>query len=355
MSEQRNTAIVSDEPVRRFYIASEYKRAIYWAVGGGVTIAVAACFANEFGLQRDVKELLPVLIGVSGPFVATSYFLMHQLEVDQRGIRKRVLWWWDLWSWDEFASGEIRLGPLEQQYESMTRPVWRQNLSIGYLEKSEAQELDNLIQTLWIPPRPAPVPEALTINILWPDRKTIHFSHDELVVTSKGTEKRYRWENVLEIQIWRMHSRSHDFQQLSIELPDQKLNLLKGHDRSGQIPGFIYAILKIDPGRIQDYSLRGIPRTLQELEARITREELRGKETKQMAYWIPRCMYGMLLLLPVLLPWPQWIIQLGLYAPMAWAVHWLARNTAQESEKRIQELENRRSGFITETPPTQAN
>ncbi|MFN0196497.1 MAG: hypothetical protein ACKVT0_07110, partial [Planctomycetaceae bacterium] len=225
----------------------------------------------------------------------------------------------------------------------------------GYLEKSEARELGNLIQSVWIPPRPAPIPEALTINTHWPDKKTIHFSHDELVVTSKGTEKRYRWEDVLEIQIWRMNSCSHDFQQLSIELPDQKLNLLKGHDRSGQITGFIYAISKIDPGRIHDYSLRGNPRTLQELEARITREALRGKETKQMAYWIPRCMYGMLLLIPVLFPWPKWIIQLVLYALFAWAVHWLARNTAQESEKRIQELESRRSDFLTETSPAPAN
>jgi hypothetical protein len=343
-----------------FYLAGELWRSAIWAICGFLLIAVVAWTIDALILQRGLVGRIVSVAVFCSMAAWLSQYLLARVRVDPTGISRRILWWWDLWSWDEFSAGHICPGFTRHSYESPDRPWYRRTLQLGYLEQDDAETLDALIRRFWIHAPAATIPEELKFRFEWPDRREVQLTARGLLVTRKDRQSQYRWDEVLSVEIWRLESDRRDFRELRLELPGQECRL-RAWSHQGQecrnwtgvsadvIAAFIVRHFK--HLRLQDFSLHGVPRTLEEVDVRQTREEKRWKESLRVMKWCARLFWGLLPAMILVFPWPNSLFMVGMVGLLAWATQWMYRNAVRDVAMRRGKYETERAAFEQQQAP----
>ena len=333
-------------PKKLFYLAAEYRRAALWAICGFLVIAVTILpgggqVAGGWP-ERVPRAAVCLLIAV-----CVSQYLWPRLRIDSDGVSRRILWWWDLWSWEAFTEGRVRAGPYLKSYEFPTRPWWRKTLSLSFLNEADAAMIDGLIRRVWRPPSPASAPDTIRVRLKWPDSRVLVIDDRGITVSKKDRESFHRWSEVKEAEIWRIEPDRYDFRKLRLTLPDQEIEFhcIPNHGQeSKNWTGVECAVLAaqvathIEPVRVFDLALHGPPRSVEEAERRISRTEDQLKDHRS-ALWIGRIMWCLAASCPFLLPQPKGIVMAVLTGLLAWALTWMVRDRVVEAQEQISELD----------------
>lgn len=326
-----------------FYLSAELRRAACWGIAGGLFLAPVAWYVFAHVQQRGiVDQICGVAILLLGS-VWLSQYLLPRMRVDKQGIRRRLLWMWDLWTWDEFASGTVRGGFYANQFVSVDRPWWRRKLTLGFLESQDEMAIGDLIRRIWVPPNAEPIPERLTIRLKWPDRRCLHLSQNGLETEKRQERQSYEWKDVTSLTIWRAEPGRHDFRELELVLPDQKVKLVRREaDGGGEWNNWInYSSEQVgtamcqflDVDCIRDFALKGQAKNLEELEARYTRKMVAQEEALTCMKWCCRIMWGLVAIMPLLFPWPNWLSMGLMTALLGISGQWLYRDTKRTAEE----------------------
>ncbi|MEZ6127537.1 MAG: hypothetical protein R3C59_02575 [Planctomycetaceae bacterium] len=340
--------------MRSFYLRRELWRAAMWGIGGCIAIAGVILFIPAIAPQRLFGER----IGSAAFFLAVggflSQFLLVRVRVDHRGISRRVCWWWDLWSWELFSSGKVRRGLGYCDFEDPDRPPWRAKLELKSLEDSDTTEIKQLINKVWAPPLPEPIPEAVRFEVAWPDKRLVEINSTSIVVRTNGAASLYCWNEVTQVEIWRLEASRPDFHELRLGFSDQEIALVRipsGDPEyrrwKGASAEHIAAKVRqfVAPSRLQDWAVNGPPRSLKELDARELRDTARSTAALQKGRWGLKCSWGCLGLLALIPPWPKGIILATLYLPLLFAGHWMLRDYVLRIADRRAERELQRRQF----------
>lgn len=348
------TELTVPQPVRLLYLAGELRRAATWGILGCLLVATVALCIDALILQRGLAHRASVLVMFGGLAAWLWQYRFPRVRVDHTGISRRIICWWDDWSWDAFSAGSIRPGFSLHSYVSPDRPWYRRKLQLGYLESADAQSLDALIRRVWTPPPAAVIPDALKLRFNWPDRREVQLTAGGLTVCRKGRPTEFRWDEVLAVEIWRLESDRRDFRELRLELPDQECKLRVWSHQGQECRNWTGASAEVISGcvsryfrqpRLRDFSSRGAPRTLDELDARKTREEATFRESLRVMMWCVRLFWGSLPGMLLLFPWPKSLFMVGMMGLLAWAAHWMYRDAARKIEMRRGEFEAERVAF----------
>jgi hypothetical protein len=347
-------AIGNRKRARYFYSGS------WWSTVGIICLCLLVMGLGWY-VQAEIRQLgFSEWIKFAGNFGLIALwmvqYLLVRVRVDERGISRRILGWWELWPWEAFHAGEIQAGIRRWSYESPTRPWWRRRLELGYLAEADREAIDALIRQVWTPPPVPPVPDAVTFQLNWPDSRTVAMTADRLVVSTRRQTSESRWGDVREAEIWRVEANRHDFQELRLRLSDQEL-FLRGISPQGQenqnwigasaaeIAAFVVA--HAEPAMVRDYALHGSVRTLEQLKAR--EEKIVGKHQRtirELKCVIP-VFWGLLMLL-VLLPLgipqdPNKLPMALMGAMLGGSLHFILYTERRELDRRRHEFQLQRT------------
>src|SRR5687768_14855260 len=90
---------------RTFNLRAEYWRATLWGICGCVLIAITLLLVNDLVMRKPFNEVLTVVAIFCSIAAFMAQFLLPRIRIDEHGISRRILWWWDLWPWEAFADG----------------------------------------------------------------------------------------------------------------------------------------------------------------------------------------------------------------------------------------------------------
>lgn len=336
-----------DVPVREYYLRTELRRAVVWAMLGMVLLAALSLY-----LRVRANKPLWDFNSVSGTIMFGAFALMlcqflgPRLRIDQYGIWIRRLRKWECWSWDEFADGKIRIGMRPLTYESPEHPLFTHRLNLGAFEESDAQEIDSLVRSIWMPAPSAIVPERLTVRVEWPNKATLTLSPEGITVAKKDRQSSYLWKELIGIDIWRSDARATFFRKMTIALPDQKVMVRTSRSEAEMLLGYIHSAPNIAPTKVRDYALHGEPKTVDEWEARRSLAAAHWNEMRRMQKIVCWVLGFTFVLIPFMFKWPIWVFQMGLWGLQFVAIMWLGHTKVVEAEKKVKQLDEYRRLFV---------
>jgi hypothetical protein len=148
--------------------------------------------------------------------------LRWKLRIDEQGLKRRWLFRWDSWTWNDIASGRVqKLHP--HTLLDPDRPWWRRKLELGYMSHDHIQIVFKAINAYYRLPEAPEVPDLLKVK--YGSRHSATFDGDGIHLHMTGTEKAYSWLDVLNVSIVRMDTLRRDFNSLQIVLPDEEIKL----------------------------------------------------------------------------------------------------------------------------------
>ncbi len=342
---------------RLFFLASEYRRALYWAIGGLVLLAPIAWYIGIHIQRRgpvDTAVSVCILLGIA---IWLSQFLLTRIRIDHAGVGRRFLWMWDLWSWDEFQSGTVQGGRSQHEFLTPHRYWWKQKLNFELLDEGDRKAVSASISSVWVQPVPSRVPEVLTLSMKWPDRHRVHLSADGVEILNKREKRSYRWADAVSLTIWRVEKQRQDFRELILTLPDEDVRLIRVRTPHGgqsqnwkgppsdEIDAFIRSV--VTPEKLRDFSLSGEANSIEELDARYAQLNLKDKEFTTVLKWNCRFWWGLTALIPLMLPFPDFLPMLLMNMFMAGAFQWWFIGQKQTASKHLREYETERRSFET--------
>lgn len=357
---RRDTSLTEATPARHYYLMAELRRAAIWAIVGCLLIAPVAWYVG-IAIGRDPAGLMVMVVGCITGTLWLSQYLLPRVKVDDAGIHRRILWWWDPWHWNSIVTGQVRDGVTHHSYQDPGRPWWRRDLRLGYLEEADAKGINDLIRRVWVPPALQPLPEMLELRITWPDSRVVQLSREQIVISKQAKQSVYRWDDVVGVILWRLTHDRMDFRELQLRLPDQELTLRRSANQGNDcltwrgpsaevIAGFVCHY--VNPNILRDFSLHNAPKGLEEVNARQEREEAKFEEARMPMKWCMRVAWGLLAAMPFCFRWPNGVIMAGIYLPLTFAMHWMCHENARRYERQRQEFEAQRRALITDTDAT---
>jgi hypothetical protein len=272
-------------------LAPEFRRCAVYVMFGLVLVSSVARWVNDLRPPENRPDLRFGLLVVAILAVWVVSVFRWRLRVDGRGISRRRLFAWHLYSWDEFASGRVRDGIDASTYEFPDRYPWDRKLSIGLIAEDERSAIREMIRGVWVCPPEPEVPAELSISFYF--RKTARFGREGLTIGHRGKEVSYAWGDVRAVRIRRVERDRRDFSSLELELPDQvvTLRVINQHGRANRSwsgfrgepnpePAAITAVIQqyVPDDRILVTSLSEPPLSVSEWEDRLTLLEKKAKE-----------------------------------------------------------------------------
>lgn len=234
-----------------------------------ILVGLAGVWAGQIVLPIFVQVIFAVGI------VWQVRNLVATIRLDRSGISRRVLWWWDLWPWEDFTNGRIGFGKTAFSFIDRQR-WWRGTLRYDQLEECDIQIIYKRVRDfLFVPP--SEIPSEVTVRIGRFVARSVRLSEDGVVVCNWQHQKAYAWHEI-QVTIWRFEPDRPDFNYLWLSFPDQPL-LFEQQGRSSNWRGAsaedLAAIVGkyCEPMEMKDFSLHGAPRSLEELDGRWIREE----------------------------------------------------------------------------------
>jgi hypothetical protein len=262
-------------------LAPELRRsAAYWASTSFLLIGLTVALYFAVGVP-GVRG--PLYLCFLGPLCVSPVFFgpavpvwRYALRVDNRGIWRRRLFGWDLWTWDAFANGTVREGVAPYGWLNPDKPWHRRKLSFAALAEADRDWLMERVRQVWTPP-PVRLPEEIKIRKHGMPWLHLDLSPRGIVLwEEKGDHARhYGWADVLQVRVTRFDHGRHDFTRVELELPAgeptevlRKRPGLEGCNWDGPDPEVVLAFLQeyVDGGRVQVTALTGTPRTADEAD-----------------------------------------------------------------------------------------
>jgi hypothetical protein len=184
-----------------------------------VLIVGTAAGMEQLLLGRGWIWVCALAIGAAVFMLGTArYFLRMCLRVDERGVWQRRIFYWDLWTWEGFASGQIRHGASLNSFIDPSKACWNQHLGL-LLDEKDRKYVTALINRVWIPPaRPVP-PEVLTIR--WGLFRWAHLSKEGIQI-GRGKHDRgrpYPWSSGVRVRMTRLDHSRRDCSEVELALP----------------------------------------------------------------------------------------------------------------------------------------
>ncbi len=207
-------------PLAEFRIAPELRRCCYYWIVGTLIIDAGIYYALHVVAGRPFENLVAgwVVSGIAA--LATIVPLRWKLRVDGQGIRRHLLFRWDLWSWDDMASGRLKKTQSHTILDP-ARPWWRRTLTFGFMTPENIQIVVKAINAHYQLPAPPELPERLKIKYGF--RRSAMFDQDGVHFRIKGLEKAYPWRDVQNVFIIRVDPLRRDFWSMQIILPDEEM------------------------------------------------------------------------------------------------------------------------------------
>ncbi len=205
---------------REYRISRELRRCCWYVIGGAFVIAAVYAWTVRIVPNRD--PVAQFLAGVQIALVAAAMVipLRWKIRVNEQGVSRRFLFHWDLWSWEDLASGRVSKRHAFILYDAK-RPWWRRTLQLGYMNSDDIQELMSIVNRHYKLPPPPSVPA--TLEIRFGVRRSAMFTQDGVHLTGDKRPRSYRWHDLRGIHIIRMDPLRRDFKRLEVTLPDQTL------------------------------------------------------------------------------------------------------------------------------------
>lgn len=202
--------------IEEYRIAAIFRRPCWYVCLGCITAYLIIHWAfNRLDYHENDGAWMFLMLAV------LSLLPIHwRLRIDQHGVSRRLLFWWDLWLWNDLASGRIqKIYPYT--LKDPKRAWWNRTLRLSFMEPQDNQNVMTAINKHYkLPPAPV-VPDELVLKSRF--GQDITFSREGITVKMRKASKCYPWSKVLSIRIIRMDAIRRDFKSLEIELPDQQL------------------------------------------------------------------------------------------------------------------------------------
>ena len=272
-------------PEREYRIQPELRRCCVYVLVSGVVIAFVARWVNQFGPNQGIGGIVLGGILYSAQVVLSSVAFRWRLRLDERGIARRMLFRWDLWTWEELASGRIRKvrGP---KLLDPDRPWWRRTLAWGLMLHADMMTVAKEINAHYRLPPPPEVSD--TIKIKYGFRKSAVLDKDGIHLTVGKNANDYSWHDVQWILIKREDPVCRYFKSLVIVLPDREIELQFVTHQGGTSPTWKgataeelneFLLSKIPAGKV-DVSILGEPPST---KMAIQRQSVEAEKMKRFA------------------------------------------------------------------------
>ncbi|MEX0679349.1 MAG: hypothetical protein WD063_19895 [Pirellulales bacterium] len=288
---------------RAFRLDPQYVRSGIYIAIGFLLIGVAAVWMNRVGLGPPNAK--PAAQFVVSCVIAAAGLLPlgWRLVVDERGVWRRRICRWELWSWDDFGSGRLKHGFHDRSLVDPERPWWRRTLSLGYLTEQDSEQVWKWIQLAWQPPKPDACPEELHLRYgnLWRGRP-VWLDAKGIRIGKGSTQRAYDWNDVELLEVRRRRHERPDFHTLRLKLPRRTVHLrrtmqygIESRNWKGaepeQLVGFLLAHVPAD--RQVVLATAEAPRTPRELEVRLKESRKQLRDVYWLRIFIVSCMVGL--------------------------------------------------------------
>ena len=143
---------------RQIYsIAADLRRCCWYCIVAAVVIGpLAALFAVVEGrFESLTTAIVPPLAAAVAVGAYATGALCWRIEIAENGLIRRRWLGRDEWTWDDFASGRVRKGPLFLLVDSR-RPWWRRKLDQGLLDRKDRRQVMEAVNVYYrLPAGPA--------------------------------------------------------------------------------------------------------------------------------------------------------------------------------------------------------
>ncbi|MEX2112337.1 MAG: hypothetical protein WD845_04085 [Pirellulales bacterium] len=302
----------------------------------------------RIGPQADVCAVIFCLIALWGVSACR-----RKLRVDKQGIwQGRFLRSCDLWSWDEFAGGQIRFEGTMCAFVGKRTPVRSSRiLRLGLLAEADQKQILDWIELVWQQPQIS-LPTELAIELCG---ESIRIDPAGINITSRSRAHSCHWTDVEQLEIIRQHHNRDDFRRLVLKLPEWEMVLDCQRGRrnwNGPDDEVVARFLTVHVPQEKQFIRATLdpPRTMREAAVRSDEslKELRSTEKVRTITW-----FGVVGIVECasILREPRVLFALVYVVPFAIAVFAGQRRAKQEYEKLLQwqqDLEAQQQGRRTE-------
>jgi len=224
--------MMQSAPIAEFRIAPELRRCCYYVIIAAIVFAGLIYYVMRIDGGRPIEDLITGWVMFGGIACASMLPLRWRLRIDGQGLQRLRLFRWDLWSWDDMASGRLKKR-FPYKLVDPARPLWRRTLNLEYLGGENTQIVFKAINAHYRLPEPPELPERLKIKYGF--RRTAILDEDGVHLRIKGLEKAYPWREVQNVFIVRLDSERRDFRSMHIILPDEEIELKFAGSQQGTV------------------------------------------------------------------------------------------------------------------------
>lgn len=194
--------------------------------------------------------------------LAMAFPLRWALRLDDRSIARRRLFRWDVWDWEDFATGRIQKRYPFTLYDP-DRPWGRRSLRFGYIPKAEFEYVLGRVNAHYRLPPPPEVRDSMQIK--WGFRRSARFDSNGIHLLVRGRRYEYLWSEIKRVRITRPEPKRRDFACLRVVLPGQEISLKLISHQGGVSPSWRGAtaeqinevLLRNAPAEVVDVDMAG--------------------------------------------------------------------------------------------------
>lgn len=345
------TTNASAEPgaCRWLWLDAQYRRACLWGMAGCVVFPLAAFVIQQWApLPRDWTEI--AMFSALG-LLALGRCLLPVVRVDASGVHARWWWTWDVWTWEEFQSGSVRLGIDLGGFANERRPWWRRKLSLALLADGDRTEVCQLIERIRVTPAPGPLPEQLTVTMEWPRSERLTISREGLTIRKRQVTFDFQWAEVRSVEVWQLEHGRPDFRELLLEVGAHKLFLRQfqqhGMDcrtwKENNCEELLGTFRKyLAPDQLLMCAENSPPESMRELEHRLERLRASLRELRVLDRTLGSGMGLLAASMLVMLPWPGSLGMASFILLLTLGFHSISQFLPQSTQERIDQLEQSR-------------
>lgn len=129
---------------------------------------------------------------------------------------------WELWAWEDFASGQLRFGYSDRSFIDPRRPRWRRTLTLANLTELDREQLWHWIELVWRPAIELELPSVISITYGFLQRVVFDQSG---VCMGRRNVTQYPWNDVVSLEVEKLRHDHDDFRRLVLTLPDRAIRL----------------------------------------------------------------------------------------------------------------------------------
>jgi hypothetical protein len=272
-------------------LAPEYRRCglyllLFWILLPGLLVGLKLA---DHIVPRSWADACMALALLVVPHLGIAVLTWRQgWKVDDRGIWQRHLFRWDLWPWDAFAAGAVRMGASKVSWVFPAKPWNSRYLYLEFLAEHDRNALADRILQVWKPPA---VRLPHKIQIRYSLGKHLELSRQGIVLRQGRSDPNilYSWSEVLQVRVRRFdHLRRDYFDTLELELAgDTKPVRLtrQGDHRNwhGPDPEVVLAFLRqyVPDDLVQVTARTGPPQSPDEADRRLADLDRTGCEQQK--------------------------------------------------------------------------